>query len=224
MAGCRSGGGWVLAREPPETRQVAEGRQAGTLGGGGLLLAAAERLTVPVGAAGVAEPAAIGGTERLYGQRQVELLPHGVGESKPVVLNEGHVHVRSFEGALPAGQVGRIGTAGQVHEIEFLVHGKRHRTETADALEAQRAGEARQEPEAGALHPVEFPIETEFADDLESSAGKAQCCLVRGDGHPGAPRRDRRQVDNQGGGVVGRGQGRRILPFRGASAGTRRTA
>ena len=214
-----------LSRHSPESRQVAEGTQSGPVGCAGILLAAARWLPVPVGAARTAKSEAVGGTERLHRQCQMKLLPDRVGEFEAVVLEEGHVHVRRIEGALPSGQVSRRGGPGQVHQVECLVHGKRHRAETTDTLEAQFSTEASQEPISIPVESVQASIQAEFAGDLESGAGKAERCVVRRDGDPSPARRDRREVDTQGGRIVGRGQGSRILSFpaaRGSSVLQRR--
>ena len=143
----------------------------------------------------------------------MKLLPHRVGEFEAVVLEKGHVHVRRFEGALPSGRVSRRGGPGQEHQVECLVHPKRDRAETTDTLESQFAAQTSGEPVSIPVESVQASIQTEFADDLELGAGKAERCVFRRDGDLSPARRDCREVDTQGGGIVGRGQGERILSF-----------
>ena len=142
----------------------------------------------------------------------MKLLPDRLGQFKAVFVVEGHIHVGGLESALTASQGSRLGDPGQVHEIKRLVHGKRHGTEAADTIEPQFPSEMRPQPKAVTLQAIDPAVQPETAHDLELRFRESEDLPRTGDGDAGTVRRHRGQVDAQGGGIVGCGQGRRILP------------
>ena len=195
-----------------ETRQLAESAQSAAVRTAGILVATASRLAVAVGSARTAEPEAVGGAKRLHRHCQVKLFPDRIGQLQPVFVMEGHVHVGRLESALPAGKSRGLGGSGQVHQIECLIDGQCDRAETADAFEAQLSGETGHQAKSVTFESIDTAAQAETANDLELRFRDSEGFPPGRDGDPGAVRRYGGQIDTQGGGVVWRGQGRRILP------------